>query len=799
MARPVSPLGVLTSFFKHLPAALFLLAALISLLGVVRTSFLPEQQFLAGTIIDDAVYYLVPAQNLIDGYGYSFDKIHRTNGVQPAWAAVALLIVAVCPDRLSAMRLLVLTGGLLWLSAGIVLFYALRSGWPHVALLSSVLWLFTGFTDRLALQGMENGLTGFCLALTLWIGVRSLYGRTSPNRLFYWALGLLAALVCLCRVEMLILPFFLTVGTFFGFFEQPRPPKLSWRKAATIALPTVLLFGAYLATNILYFGGLLPVSAAAKQFHNQQWLGASGWPFGGFWGNLRFQFAYPWEIATSAITASGDLFVWQRLGVALGRPRLQTMLNLLCVAGLAVGVIRVVSRKGRNIARELSPSTWRRFCLALLIFAFTHQLLLALLNPYFTRYGTWYFPAQLMVFVLAVGVAAVSLTRALGSLTPRPGRADPAMLRLGLILILTSGLLLVNLRWRLGVTVADTRPSMLLTLKRAGEWMSSRLPGVQRIATISSGFVNYFAPKHHVINLDGLMNNYAYLHEYLGRGRVPDYLQAEKVEYFADYAPLDRWRHGVNWGGNIPLGRMELLRWFVVPDGSSAYAIWRLLPQGKDRDILDPCTAPCDRLSQIQFAAMVLKRYAVVDAGELTAYRRTHSDAVVVTSVSQRPGTPLRHIVMTRREFRSLRLRPAELDIASRVNATFGGTVELLGFDAAAWSVARGEEFVYTRYWRVLHPPPKTDLTIELYINPALPGWFWHRDAGAHGTFPVSDWEPGDIIAETYSLPVPKDIRPGVYPVHLGLWNPATRFQPHSGPPDPYRPGMVFVGNLEVH
>ena len=785
-------------FTRHLPTALFFLALFISLLGVVRSSFLPEQQFLASTIIDDAVYYLVPAQNLINGHGYSFDKIHRTNGVQPAWAVVAMLIAAICPDRLTAMRLLVLSGGLLWLSAGIVLFYTLRATWPGVALLSSILWLFTGFTDRLAMQGMENGLTAFCLALTIWVGVQFLYRRRSADGFFYGALGLVAALVSLCRVEMVVLPFFLTFATLLGFFEEPRCSELSWRKAAAVLCPTLLFFGAYVVTNLVYFGGLLPVSGAAKHFHNQQWLQASGWPFGGFFGNLRFQLARPWEIATSAITASADIFVWQHFGIALGRVRLQTMVNVACLVGLALGVIRLVTRKGSSTPRQLTASPWRRFCLLLLLFALTHQLLLALLNPYFTLYGTWYLTPQLMALVLVLGAAAVCLTRALGSLIPRPGPVNPTLVGFGLILVVASALLLLNLRWRLGVTVADTRPSMLLTFKRAGEWMSSRLPGVQRIATISSGFVNYFAQRHQVINLDGLMNNYTYLYEYLSQSRVPDYLREQKIEYFADYAPVEKWRDGISWGGNVPVSRMELLRWWIVPDGSSAYAIWRLLPPGRERDILDPCAAPCDRLSQVQFAAMVLKRYAVIDEDHLVSYRRTHPDTVVVTSVWERLGAPLRHVVMSRREFRSLRLKLAELDIGSKLNVTFADSVELVGFEAASWSVARGEEFVYSRYWRVLRPPPKTDLTIEVYIHPRLPGWFWHRSPGAHGTLPVSEWEPGDIIAETYRVPVPADIRPGVYPVHLGLWNPVTGWQPNNGPPDPMRPGMVFVGNLEV-
>jgi hypothetical protein len=163
--------------------------------------------------------------------------------------------------------------------------------------------------------------------------------------------------------------------------------------------------------------------------------------------------------------------------------------------------------------------------------------------------------------------------------------------------------------------------------------MHTHLPGVQRIATLSSGFVNYFAERHYVINLDGLMNDYRYFYEYLMRNRVPDYLYDEGISYFADYAPLLEWRHGINWGGNVPLSRLELLRMWIIPDGSHVYAIWRVHPPGIERDILDPCTGPCDRLSQIQFAALVLNRYAVIDDDQLASYCQNHPDAVVVASI----------------------------------------------------------------------------------------------------------------------------------------------------------------------
>ena len=446
----------------------------------------------------------------------------------------------------------------------------------------------------------------------------------------------------------------------------------------------------------------------------------------------------------------------------------------------------------------MSISPWSWFCFILTFFGIVHNLLLGLLNPYFTLYGTWYFTPQLMLYSIVLGVATISWARVFARLVSKLAPSHSLLLKHAFVMILISVLIVVNVHWYSGVIKADSRTSMILTFKRAGEWMHTHLPGVQRIATLSSGFVNYFAERHYVINLDGLMNDYRYFYEYLMRNRVPDYLYDEGISYFADYAPLEEWRHGINWGGNVPLSRLGLLRMWIIPDGSHVYAIWRVHPPGIERDILDPCTGPCDRLSQIQFAALVLNRYAVIDDDQLASYCQNHPDAVVVASIWHQVGASLRHVMMSRHEFCSLQLKASELDIVTKVNVVFADSIELLGFDAASWSVARGQEFMFTRYWRVLQAPPKGNFTIDVYIHPNLPGWLWHRDSGAHGTLPLSEWKPGDIIVETYSVPVPIDIKPGLYPVHLGIYSPETGWLPHNGPLDPIRPGMIFVGTLEI-
>ena len=770
--------------------ALFVVALLIAALGTCRSSFLPERQFLAGTIVDDAVYNLVAAQNLLQGHEYSLDKTHRTNGVQPLWALFSIALVALCSDRVTAMRLLVLAGGLLWLLAGAILFYSLRRVNILVALIASIFWLFAAFTQRIALQGMENGLTALCLASIVAIGVHFLYGRSSADepapRGFYWLLGLALGMFSLCRVEMVLLTLLFSVGGLLGWWRRGGPWRVRTLDAVALALPTGILFGSYVLLNLTYFGALLPVSGAVKRFYNQEWIRQSGYPFGGLWGNLWFHLKYPWEIATFAFSGSADRFFFRAFGVAVTLARAQTVLNV----GVIIGVARWLMA-----GLPATASSRRRFWMLLWVFVLTHLLLLAVWNPYFTRYGTWYFTPQIMAACIVVGAATLGLARLLAQVAGRVTRMPFERAAAWLVIVVAGLVVIINASYRAGLTDIDPRGSMLLTFKRAGEWLNWRLPGTQHVATISSGFVSQFAPNHRVSNLDGVINDHTYYDKYLKLGRVAEYLRQEKFGYFADYAPAEQWKRGIAWQGNIPLSELQLLRWWLVPNTEYAYVIFRLMPPGSRRDPLDPGPAPCDRISQIQFAAIALKRFAVINDPDLQGYLQAHPGSVVAASFLRKLEGPLEHVVMPLSQFRSLALKPEDLDINNRLRVRFRAGADLLGFDVSDWTVGRGQLLSCTAYWSsfgiLRGPTVKVWISIEGAVAET-------RDPGAHGSLPFHQRQAGDVLAETHALRVPAAVTPGLYPIRLGLRSESSGWIPHDGPQDRDQPGTIFLGNLEV-
>ncbi len=773
---------------------IFGLVLLLVFSGFVRSAFYPLDRFLSSVIIDDATYNLIPARNLLDGFGYSFDRLHRTNGVQPLWALVSVAVVALCPDLVSAMRVLVLAGGLCWIAAGILLFKVLSQMLPGAALLASTIWLMAGFTQRNALQGMENGITGLCLALFLYAMFRTLKGGEPTREFVYPLLGMIGALISVCRVELLMLPVVLSVLVALGRLElkESRRDNLMIRQAILTATPTLVIFGVYILINVAYFGSLLPVSGAAKQFYNSRWLEVGGWPNGGFWGNVKFHFAYAWDLAVFPLTEglSRSIFEWFHLAIA--RNRIQ--LCVLASFGTMAAATAWIAARGW---KALRPDN-RLVALSLMLSSCVlyHFVLLMFLNPFFTLYGIWYFTPQIMELSILLGAISVVSANRCSRIFPTPSA--------GIIFSLAPCLLALlwvasNARLSMGIVAGDERSSMMLMFKRSGEWLQNNLPGVQRVGTVSSGVVNVYARRHHVVNLDGLMNTLEYLRRYLIPARVPEYLLREKIDYYADYAPTDEWRGGISYGGPIPPDRLHLLRWWLVPDGHHAYAIWRILPVGTTRKPLSKSGQPGDRISELQWASLCMKLFPTVAEDSLQAYVMQHPNAFVATSVQRKADGPLEHIMMTTDQYRALRLEVPELDISHRIEVSFAASVRLLGFDAQTWELARGQRFVFTRYWQSLKPlAGRKELTVDTYIHPYLPGWIWHRTPGLHGTLPLGSWLPGDVFSEHCAVTIPLETPPGVYPIHLGIWEMEKGWLPTDRPADPVRPGMVFVGNLTI-
>jgi hypothetical protein len=108
------------------------------------------------------------------------------------------------------------------------------------------------------------------------------------------------------------------------------------------------------------------------------------------------------------------------------------------------------------------------------------------------------------------------------------------------------------------------------------------------------------------------------------------------------------------------------------------------------------------------------------------------------------------------------------------VEIRLGDRVELLGYDLSTDSVAPGEAFVLTLYWRAL-VEVRTDYTVFTHLvapDGSMTGQRDNQPVG--GTYPTSLWVPGEVVSDDYEIPVRVDALEGEHRLEVGMYVPAT-------------------------
>jgi uncharacterized membrane protein/glycosyltransferase involved in cell wall biosynthesis len=105
-----------------------------------------------------------------------------------------------------------------------------------------------------------------------------------------------------------------------------------------------------------------------------------------------------------------------------------------------------------------------------------------------------------------------------------------------------------------------------------------------------------------------------------------------------------------------------------------------------------------------------------------------------------------------------------DTDIQYPRTVELSATVAYRGFGLSTTEVRPGEPFFISHYWEGLAPVRKPYLLFTAY-----PGA--HRfEAIAHGLFPVSNWQPGDIVQHEQMIALPRLPDGDAYELVVGLW-----------------------------
>ncbi len=133
------------------------------------------------------------------------------------------------------------------------------------------------------------------------------------------------------------------------------------------------------------------------------------------------------------------------------------------------------------------------------------------------------------------------------------------------------------------------------------------------------------------------------------------------------------------------------------------------------------------------------------------------------------------------------------------LSATFGGEIELLGYDVAARR-APGQTLRVALYWRARQPTPVNYKVFVHLVGPdehllaqddSLPvGW----------TYPTTQWQPGEIIRDEHLLTISASAARGDYRLFAGLYDVATGERPpvRDAAGDAIADRRVFLQVIEV-
>lgn len=533
---------------------LLVLVALIPRLLMVTKEL---SVFVGQILLDDALYYLIPAFHFIHGQGSTFDGINFTNGYHPLWFLVCCIISAIKDPIIRIQMVSLLSGVLYVLGAAVIAFgiYGKSSLWARLFLFS--LFVFNFKILLVFLSGLENGITFFLLACTMFWGTLKESRRGKFYYLFY---GVLLSFLALARVDTIIFGGLMVLRELW--LKRNKIEVQGWKftdpNVGMMIVPMIIIFGGYLLSNLLIFHTLSPISGMVKLFYESTWL-SSGYPNGGFWTNILWHFQYVLELAIGDYAKMADSLLYGLCGT-------HTIPLSLLISGCSACSLIGLSVLIANGIKELSP------LFMLVVFSIIHLTIYAVTLPHFTAYGTWYFTFEYCALMIGlfsaqgwiVGNFLKLLKKYHGSLWQEIGTGS-----ISIIICAAMAMLTIQSSRNFGQkTQQDNR------YYGGALWINQNLPKHVVIGSMSSGFLSYFTKDRTVVNLDGLINSKEY-YGYLQRGRFDEYVRTH-LDYFADYSTDDLEKLGICWVGScIEPKHLTLVRKFQI-NKSEAYYIFRV-------------------------------------------------------------------------------------------------------------------------------------------------------------------------------------------------------------------------------
>lgn len=122
----------------------------------------------------------------------------------------------------------------------------------------------------------------------------------------------------------------------------------------------------------------------------------------------------------------------------------------------------------------------------------------------------------------------------------------------------------------------------------------------------------------------------------------------------------------------------------------------------------------------------------------------------------------------------------AEVQIRQLLTVQFDAGIHLLGYDLAHTSYTPGQQIPLTLFWQAAQPVPQrykifTHLLGENY-NAQTDNFLWGQQDNepVNNSRPVTSWRTGEVVIDSYAIPIDPLAPAGIYTLEIGWYDPIT-------------------------
>jgi len=122
----------------------------------------------------------------------------------------------------------------------------------------------------------------------------------------------------------------------------------------------------------------------------------------------------------------------------------------------------------------------------------------------------------------------------------------------------------------------------------------------------------------------------------------------------------------------------------------------------------------------------------------------------------------------------TVKVRPEEWPAMEKESLAQLEGLAIIRADLGATLVQQDHSVSLVVGWQVNSPPGRALTTFVHLGDLEHPPLAQGDSIPLRGTYPTTLWEAGEVFSDSYDLDIPYDLPPGRYPVHMGMYDPAT-------------------------